>query len=119
MTHGPSGIHIQTDAPVDNGGKGASFSPTDLMAGALGACMLTIVGLVAKRHGLDVTGAKANVVKEMVNDPRRIGKLSVVIKLPAALSPTDRQLLEKAALTCPVHKSLLPEIETPIIFQYA
>lgn len=119
LTHGPSGSMVQTDAPKDNEGKGEAFSPTDMVAGALGACMLTIMGIVARRHGLNMTGAKAHVEKGMVADPvRRIGKLPIVITLPAGLSPKDRQILETAALTCPVHKSLHPDIESKVEFRY-
>ena len=118
-THGPSGATIHTDAPKDNEGKGEAFSPTDLVAAALGSCMLTIMGIVARRHGINITGARAHVEKEMVADPaRRIAKLPVQITLPAALSSQERQMLEAAALTCPVHKSLHPNIESKIQFRY-
>ena len=119
LTHGPSGAQIATDAPKDNEGKGEAFSPTDLVAAALGACMLTIMGIVARRHRLDMTGAKAHVEKGMVNDPiRRIGSLPIVITLPVALTPKDRKILEAAALTCPVHKSLHPDIDSKVEFLY-
>lgn len=119
--HGPSGERLATDAPVDNGGKGATFSPTDLVATALGACMLTIIGLVAERDGLKVEGATAHVSKEMVADPvRRIGKLTVTITMPpgAALTESDRAKLRRAADTCPVKQSLHPEtkVETQFVF---
>ena len=123
-THGPSGTVILTDAPVDNHGRGESFSPTDLVGTALGACSLTIMGIVAQRNGLDIAGATAHVVKEMVAQPvRRIGALKVTITIPAdkaaKLSATDRQKLEEGALHCPVHKSLHPDISAPIEFVYA
>ncbi len=123
-THGPSGTQIVTDAPADNHGKGESFSPTDLVATALGACMATIMGIVAERNKLDIAGMRVHVVKEMIQDPaRRIGTLRVTIRVPAEkgarLSPEDRQKLEAAALHCPVHKSLRPDIQTPIEFSYA
>ncbi len=119
LTHGPSKMQIATDAPKDNEGKGQAFSPTDLVAGALGACMLTIMGIVAKRRGIDIAGAKAHVTKEMTSEPpRRISRLPVEITLPAFLTPQQRQIFESAALTCPVHKSLHPEIDSPIHFQY-
>jgi putative redox protein len=119
LTHGPSGAQIQTDAPVDNQGKGENFSPTDLVAAAMGSCMLTIMGIVAKRDGLDIRGAMAHASKEMVSGPqRRIGKLPISITLPAALSPKDRQKLEAAALSCPVHRSLHPSVESKIEFLY-
>jgi len=123
-THGPSGDQLTTDAPVDNHGRGESFSPTDLVGTALGACSLTIMGIVAQRNGLDIAGATAHVVKEMVAQPvRRIGALKVTITIPAdkaaKLSATDRQKLEEGALHCPVHKSLHPDISAPIEFVYA
>jgi putative redox protein len=121
--HGPSGTTLITDAPVDNHGKGESFSPTDLVATALGACSLTIMGIVAERNQLDIAGTKAHVVKEMVQQPvRRIGGLKVVITIPAEkarkLTADDRQKLEQGALHCPVHKSLHPDIHAPIEFVF-
>ncbi len=114
-SHGPSGSVVSTDAPVDNQGKGESFSPTDLVATALGTCMLTIMGIVARRHDLDLEGTTVTVVKEMVNEPvRRIGRLPVTIRLPENVTDDQRKLLERAALTCPVHKSLHPDIEIPV-----
>ena len=115
--HGPSGAEFQTDAPVDNNGKGESFSPTDLVGAALGSCILTIMGIVAERMGVDLAGARATVEKTMVADPkRRIGALTVHLSLPADVSETDRKKLERAALTCPVHQSLHPDINAPIEF---
>lgn len=120
LKHAPSGVSIATDAPKDNHGKGESFSPTDMVAGALGACMLTIMGIVAKRHSLAIEGTRVQVLKEMVQEPvRRIGKLTVSFKLPAGIPEDKRKLLENAAHTCPVHKSLHPDIEIPVTFQYA
>jgi len=117
--HGPSGGELVTDAPVDNQGKGESFSPTDLVAAALGTCMLTIVGIVAERHGWPVEGAKASVEKGMVADPiRRIGRLEVVITIPGELSEKEQELLQKAAMTCPVHKSLSAEMDIPVRFEF-
>ncbi len=117
--HGPSGTKLNTDAPVDNMGRGESFSPTDLVATALGTCMLTIMGIVAERHRIDLAGATVRVGKEMVTAPvRRIGKLTVEIHVPHDLPADDRQRLENAAMTCPVHKSLHPDIVTPVSFHY-
>ncbi|MFN0055067.1 MAG: OsmC family protein [Planctomycetales bacterium] len=122
-THAPSKTQLATDAPVDNHGRGESFSPTDLVATALGACAMTLMGIVAQRHQLDLTGTSVHVVKEMVQLPvRRIGALRVTITVPAdkaaQLSPADRSKLETAALHCPVHKSLHPDIDAPIMFVY-
>jgi len=123
-THGPSKTQLATDAPVDNHGRGESFSPTDLVATALGACMTTLMGIVADRNKLDITGTTVHVVKEMIQEPvRRIGTLRVTIRVPAAkgavLSADDRKKLETAAMHCPVHKSLHPDIQTPIEFLYS
>jgi putative redox protein len=115
--HGPSGTTLVTDAPVDNHGKGESFSPTDLMATALGACMMTIMGIVAERHGLDLTGMTAETEKVMtVSPPRRIASLRTRITVPLPADHPQRQPLEQAAHTCPVHKSLHPEIDAAIEF---
>lgn len=119
LTHGPSGSQIATDAPKDNHGKGETFSPTDLVASSLGACMLTIMGIVSQRHNLKIEGTEVEVTKEMVQEPvRRIGKLTVNFKMPAGIPEKGRALLERAALTCPVHKSLHPDIEIPVKFTY-
>ena len=118
-THGPSGAQVATDAPLDNHGRGESFSPTDLVATALGTCMLTIMGLVAKRHGWDLRGAAVSVEKGMVNEPvRRIGSLAVVIRVPGDYDAKARKLLENAALTCPVHRSLHPDVQIPVSFEW-
>jgi len=119
--HGPSGVALNTDAPVDNQGRGESFSPTDLVATALGSCMLTIMGIVARRHGYPIEGTKVRVVKEMIQEPvRRIGKLSAEfhVKNGASLSEKDRKILEQAADTCPVRKSLHPDVAIPVIFHW-
>ncbi|HEX3659409.1 MAG TPA: OsmC family protein [Pirellulales bacterium] len=116
-THGPSGTKVVTDAPVDNMGRGESFSPTDLVATALGTCMLTIMGIVAQRDGIDLAGTRVKVAKEMVVAPvRRIGRLTVEFHVPATLSEVDQSKLQKAALSCPVHKSLHPEVDIPVKF---
>ena len=122
-THVPSGATLASDAPVDNQGRGESFSPTDLVATALGTCFLTIMGIVGERGGLDLAGTRVRVVKEMITAPvRRIGKLTVTITMPAEkaarLSASDRSKLEAAARHCPVHQSLHPEIETPVEYVY-
>lgn len=120
-THGPSGVVLETDAPVDNGGKGSAYSPTDLVATGMGSCALTIMGLVAAKNGLDISGARVRVVKEMTAVPvRRIGRLLVTITLPAGktLSTEHRALLEKAAEGCPVKQSLHPDTEVVLDFVY-
>jgi putative redox protein len=117
-THGPSGSVIATDAPVDNHGRGEAFSPTDLVAAALGSCMATIMGILAERKGLPLEGTRITVRKEMTAAPRRIAKLETDIYLPLPADHPDRALVENAALTCPVHRSLLEEIEKPVSFHY-
>ncbi|MGV3531500.1 MAG: OsmC family protein [Chthoniobacteraceae bacterium] len=118
--HAPSKTQLETDAPVDNQGRGESFSPTDLMATALGTCMLTTMGIFAQRHEIDLAGARATVIKEMVATPtRRIGKLITTIEMPIAEDHPHRAALERAALTCPVHQSLHPDVEKPIEFRWA
>ena len=119
-THGPSGKTILTDAPVDNGGRGESFSPTDLVATALGTCILTILGLVADRHDLDLRGTTVRVEKEMTASPlRRIARLRTVVTYPAGLrlDAEDAQRLQHAANHCPVHASLHESIDAPIHFE--
>lgn len=117
LVHGPSGTVIETDAPVDNHGKGERFSPTDLVAAALPACMMTIVGIVAERHGLEVRGMRASVRKEMsAAPPRRIARLPVRLEIPLPADHPQRAMLENAAHTCPVHKSLGADVESPIEF---
>jgi len=116
-THAPSGATLLTDAPVDNQGKGESFSPTDLVATALGACMMTIIGIVADRRGLTLVGMTAETVKVMSDaPPRRIAALKTRITIPLPADHEHRVALEQAALTCPVHKSLHPEIDASVEF---
>lgn len=120
-THGPSGTVLNTDAPKDNHGKGESFSPTDLVATALASCMLTTMGIAARTLGVAIEGSTANVVKEMVVTPmRRIGALKVElhVKAPGA-SDHQKEQLERAALFCPVHKSMHPDVQMPIVFHWA
>lgn len=117
--HGPSSRTLLSDAPVDNCGKGESFSPTDLVATALGSCMLTIMGIVADKRGIDIQGAVLDVTKSMVADPaRRIGKLEVRVHVPGAIEERVRTALEKAALGCPVFMSLSDKIEIPVEFRW-
>jgi len=115
--HTPSNTELATDAPVDNQGRGESFSPTDLIATSLGTCMLTTMGIVARTLDVDLTGATAIVEKEMSSTPpRKVNRLIVAIRVPLTTSPENQQRLENAAHTCPVKKSIHPDIETPIEF---
>ncbi|HKQ62058.1 MAG TPA: OsmC family protein [Candidatus Polarisedimenticolaceae bacterium] len=118
-THGPSGDRLLTDAPADNQGRAEHFSPTDLMAASLGTCVLTVMGIVARRQGWEMGGARAEVVKEMGAEPRRhIARLAVTIELPAALEATARTALERAAHGCPVQASLGPLTRVELSFHY-
>jgi putative redox protein len=106
-SHGPSGSELDTDAPIDNQGKGERFSPTDLVATALSTCMLTIMGIVAERHGWSLEGCSARVEKTMTSEaPRRIALLSVWVQLPEGLDDQQRAVLRRAAEACPVKRSL-------------
>jgi len=117
--HGPSGQTLTTDLPQDNGGKGEFFSPTDLVPTALATCILTIMAKVAERRNVDLTGVRAELVKDMAADPdRRIGTIRTVLHMPAGLDEKDQTILERAALTCPVHRSLAGSIDLPIEFRY-
>jgi putative redox protein len=119
LIHEPSGREMVTDAPKDNLGRGESFSPTDLVAAALGSCMMTTMGIYAARQGIELAGTKIEVTKEMISGPdRRIGKLATVFHMPPGLPVERRGALERASMACPVHKNLNPEVETSVIFQY-
>lgn len=122
-THGPSGTELTTDAPRDNQGKGESFSPTDLVATALGTCMLTVMGIAARKKGFDLAGAHVHVSKIMTAaPPRRIARLEVSIAMPlevsARLDEAGRAELFGIAESCPVRLSLLPAIEVPVVMAW-
>lgn len=118
-THGPSQRHLETDAPVDNHGRGESFSPTDLVATAVATCIATTMGIVAERHGWKLEGMRLEVTKEMTKEPpRRIAQLATEIWMPIPASADPNRLLERAAATCPVHRSLHPEVDKPVVFHY-
>lgn len=119
VTHEPSGGSFQTDAPLDNNGKGEAASPTDLCAAALGSCMATIIGMRMEKLGYDLTGMRVEVQKEMSSyKPRRIIRLSTEIWLPAKLDTKEKRTVELAAKGCPVHHSLSAEIDKPIRFHW-
>jgi uncharacterized OsmC-like protein len=118
-THGPSGKSLETDAPVDNQGRGEAFSPTDLVATAVGTCILTTMAMTGRRLGIDLKGARCEVVKEMSSDiPRRIVRLATHVWLPVPRSVDRDDLLERAARTCPVHKSLHPSIDGSVVLHW-
>ena len=119
VEHEQSGKTFYTDAPVDNCGKGESFSPTDLCASALGSCIATIVEMELEKLAVDLTGMRIEVNKEMsANLPRRITRLETEVWLPVELSDDQQWKVEIAAKNCPVHHSLSAEIEKPIIFHW-
>lgn len=118
LTHQTSGRKIQTAAPKDNNGDGSSFSPTDLVASALGACMMTVMAINAEKLGLDLTGMHSRVEKHMSANPRRIAKLPLAIHLPQRLSEQERSQLEQIARSCPVCQSLHPETVVALNFEY-
>lgn len=120
LTHGPSGNVIETDAPVDNHGRGAAFSPTDLTAASLASCMVTSMAIAAKlKLNTDIPGVRWEVTKEMSADkPRRIVRLAVQIWLPFPRTPEKAEVLEYAALNCPVAQSLSPSVEKPVNFHW-
>lgn len=118
LRHGPSGAEITTAAPVDNHGDGSSFSPTDLAAASLGACMVTVMAIAAEREGIPFEGVSFSLEKTMRADPRRIDAVPVTLRMPVGLTPEQRTRLERIALACPVHHSLHPEIGKDVQFVY-
>ena len=119
-THGPSGDRLATDAPVDNEGKGEAFSPTDLVAAALGACIATTMAIVAGRKGIELSGSSVDVGKEMsAEPPRKISRLKVKVVVPLAADHPVREVLEAAARRCPVARSLDPGVDVPLEFVWS
>ena len=119
-THVASGTKLITDAPVDNHGKGESFSPTDLCATALAACAMTIIGIYAQTRGVDVTGTTIEVTKTMSANPRRIAKIEVIFNMPDRdYSDKEKTMIQRSAMTCPVHLSLHPDVEQVFTFNWA
>ena len=116
--HIASGQKIITDAPLDNNGKGEAFSPTDLVATALASCMITIMAIAAEKNGINISETSASVKKIMGTNPRTISDIVIEIKMSKDLALKDRKRLEKAALACPVHKSLHPDMNKEITFSY-
>jgi len=117
-THLQSGTEILSDAPVDNKGKGEAFSPTDTVANALATCMFTVMGIKAQEMGVKLEGSTAEVTKYMAADPRRISKIEIRFQLHADADTKERTILERTAMTCPVHFSLHPDIERDITFNW-
>lgn len=118
-THVRSGNKLITDAPVDNKGKGEAFSPTDLLATSLGNCMMTIIGIAAQTNGFDVEGTGIKVTKIMAENPRRVQEVIVEFEFPEKnYSGRERAIIENAARTCPVAKSLHPDLKQTILFNF-
>lgn len=116
--HTRSNTTIITDAPVDNNGKGEAFSPTDLVATALGSCMITLMGIRAEKHGFELAGAKAEITKEMGTQPRRITGITVILNISGPYTEKEKAILEVAALNCPVAKSIHPDIIQNVQFNF-
>lgn len=116
--HIQSGTEILTDAPRDNHGKGEAFSPTDMIANALGACMVSIMGIKAREIPLDITGSTVEVTKIMQSEPRKIAKIVIVLNMKAYADEKTRTILERVAMTCPVYLSLHPDIEKEVTFNW-
>ncbi len=118
LVHGPSGSTLTTVPPKDNGGTGTSFSPTDLVGAALASCALSTMALVAGREGLPWGNARAAVEKRMTAAPRRIGELVLAFDMPREVRPADRARFEEVARTCPVARSLHPDVKVPMEFRW-
>lgn len=116
--HQPSSCEIATDAPVDNQGRGESFSPTDLLATAVGTCMLTVMGIAARERGWPIEGAGLAITKYMATTPRRVERLVLHFEMPTSLPPQAKQKLEQAARTCPVAQSIHPDIQLETNFTW-
>ncbi len=119
--HLKSGTQIETDAPTDNNGNGKRFSPTDLVATAFASCMMTIMGIAIRDRDINIEGTICEVEKVMESNPRRISAINVKMILPSTETYTDKQkaVIEKAALTCPVHYSLHPDVKKNVEFVYS
>lgn len=116
--HLQSGASIHTDAPLDNHGKGENFSPTDLVAAALGSCMLTIIGIAAQTHGFNIDGTQVEITKVMGTAPRRIAEIILKFNFPGNYTDKEKKIIEAAARECPVAKSLHTETKQTITFNY-
>ena len=118
-THVRSGNTLITDAPVDNRGKGEAFSPTDLLATALGSCMMTIIGIASQTHGFNVDDTRISITKIMAENPRRVAEGIVEFVFPGNnYSEKEKAIIKNAARNCPVAKSLHPDLKQTIIFNF-
>lgn len=116
--HLQSGSEIISDAPIDNNGKGEAFSPTDTVANGLASCMFTVMGIKAREMGVDFSGSTADVTKVMAAEPRRISEIHVTFNMSIEADDKTKTILERTALTCPVHYSLHPDIKREIVFNW-
>lgn len=116
--HLPSGVSLTTDAPEDNHGRGESFSPTDLVATALGTCVATIMGIQADQQDIDLEGMEITVKKKMASNPRRIDSLRTEVWMPVSLNEKTQSRFERAARHCPVHESIHADVEAPVVFHW-
>lgn len=116
--HLQSGSEIISDAPIDNNGKGEAFSPTDTVANGLASCMFTVMGIKAREMGVDFSSSIAEVTKVMAADPRRISEIHVTFNMSIEADEKTKTILERTALTCPVHYSLHPDIKREIVFNW-
>ncbi|MBS1753038.1 MAG: OsmC family protein [Ferruginibacter sp.] len=119
-THNQSGTVIETDAPTDNRGKGEKFSPTDTLCVALATCIITTMGIKATDMGIELAGTSIAVTKHMLSDPRRVGKVDVILTFPATLQleDKDRMILQRTGDNCPVAKSLHPDMQLNIVYNW-
>lgn len=117
-THLQSQTVIETDAPTDNRGKGARFSPTDLLCVSLATCMITTMGIRAADMQIDLSGSKLEVTKHMLSEPRRVGKVEINLLLPGNLEEKDRLILQKIGDNCPVMKSIHPDLQVDVTYKW-
>jgi uncharacterized OsmC-like protein len=113
-----SGSEIISDAPIDNNGKGEAFSPTDTVANGLASCMFTVMGIKANEMNVDFSGSTAEVTKVMAAEPRRISEIHITFNMNLSADKKTKTILERTALTCPVHFSLHPDIKREIVFNW-
>ena len=120
-THNQSRSVLETDAPTDNRGKGERFSPTDLLCVSLGTCIITTMGIKAADMGIDLTGTTLQVQKHMLGEPRRVGKIEITLGFPGSLKPgeNDKTILQRVGDNCPVQKSIHPDIEVKVLYNWA
>jgi putative redox protein len=119
-THVYSGTKAITDAPLDNKGKAESFSPSDMLSASLGSCMMTIMGIAAREHQINIDGTTCSITKIMATEPRRVSEIQIILTFPESVNYSDKEkaILERAALTCPVAQSLHPDLKQNVTFNF-